>query len=117
VLFSRWVTPRAVKMRFDTHFFLAACPPDAVPAVDGVECVDLGWFAPAVALAARERGELSLVLPTVKHLEQLSAFSTADALLGVARSLEVHPVEPYLIQRGGQQHVLLPGEPGYEPGA
>ncbi len=117
VLFSRWVTPRAVRTRFDTHFFLAACPPDAVPAVDGVECVDLGWFAPTTALAASERGELSLVLPTVKHLEQLSAFTTVDALFSFARSREVHPVEPYMIQQGGQQHVLLPGEPGYKPAA
>src|SRR5882724_6791811 len=27
VKFSRWITPAAVKIRFDTHFFLAEAPP------------------------------------------------------------------------------------------
>jgi 8-oxo-dGTP pyrophosphatase MutT (NUDIX family) len=115
VLFSRWVTPRAVKTRFDTHFFLAACPPDVSPVIDGIECVDLGWFTPAAALAASDREELLLVLPTVKHLEQLAGFTTVEALLDFARSREVQPLEPYLIERDGRQEVLLPGEPGYPP--
>src|SRR3954447_16067243 len=32
--FSRWITPEAVKIRFDTHFFLARSPEDAAPRVD-----------------------------------------------------------------------------------
>ena len=117
VLFSRWVTPRAVKTRFDTHFFVAGCPPDANPVIDGTECVDFGWFAPAAALAAGDRAELLLVLPTIKHLEQLADFSTVEALLDFARAREVQPVEPYLTEREGRQEILLPGEPGYNPGA
>src|SRR4051795_509902 len=47
--FSRWITPEAVKIRFDTHFFLARSPEDAAPRVDGHECVDWGWWAPHAA--------------------------------------------------------------------
>ena len=47
--------------------------------------VDLGWYTPAGALEAHRRGELELVFPTIKHLEQLAAFATADALLDVGR--------------------------------
>ena len=36
------------------------------------EMVDLGWHTPAGALAAHRRGELELVFPTIKHLEQLA---------------------------------------------
>src|ERR1700731_175561 len=34
VKFSRWITPAAVKVRFDTHFFLAALPDGQEPKVD-----------------------------------------------------------------------------------
>src|SRR5947209_1231847 len=52
VKFSRWITPAEVKIRFDTHFFLAALPDGQTPHVDGQECVDLGWFTPQQALDA-----------------------------------------------------------------
>ena len=46
VKFSRWITPREVTIRFDTHFFLAPLPPGQEPRIDGEECIDLGWFRP-----------------------------------------------------------------------
>src|SRR5215213_9255126 len=65
VRFSRWITPEAVSIRFDTHFFLVAAPEDADPQPDGGETVDLGWFSPRGALEAHERGEIMLVFPTI----------------------------------------------------
>src|SRR3954451_8759389 len=73
VKFSRWITPKVVTIRFDTHFFLAALPEGQEPAVDGQECVDLGWFTPQGALEAHRDGDILLVFPTIKHLEQLAA--------------------------------------------
>lgn len=117
VKFSRWITPREVAIRFDTHFFLAAAPADAEPLIDMDEIVDVGWFTPLAALEAHRRGELDLVFPTIKHLEQLSAFATARELLDYAAAREVHAVEPRVIIEGEMARVLLPGEPGYdEPG-
>ena len=103
-----------VKIRFDTHFFLAPLPADAEVRIDGAECVDFGWFAPDAALAAHRAGELLLVFPTIKHLEQLSAFASADALLDHARGKEVLPVVPRVEIAGEHARILLPGEPGYE---
>jgi len=113
VRFSRWITPAQVKIRFDTHFFLAPLPPAAEPAIDGEEIVDLGWFTPGRALEAYGRGELDLVFPTIKHLEQLSQFASADELLDHARGRDVQPVEPRVIMSGETARVVLPGEPGY----
>src|SRR3954453_3691162 len=114
VKFSRWITPAQVRTRFDTHFFLAQAPEGAEPAVDGSECVDLGWFTPQDALAAHARGDILLVFPTIKHLEQLSGFPTAEALLEFARGREVVPVQPRVVVSGETARVLLPGDPGYE---
>ena len=112
--FSRWITPAQVKIRFDTRFYLVAAPDDAVPAIDGVECVDIGWFSPHGALDAYEREEILLVFPTIKTLEQLAPFGSADELLGWATGRDVVPIEPRVVMEGEVARVVLPGEPGYE---
>jgi 8-oxo-dGTP pyrophosphatase MutT (NUDIX family) len=103
--FSRWITPAQVKIRFDTRFFLAAAPAGATPEVDGAEIVDARWYEPGAALEAARAGELFLVFPTIKHLDQLSGFTSAEELLDYARGREVRPVQP---------RVVLPGEPEYD---
>jgi 8-oxo-dGTP pyrophosphatase MutT (NUDIX family) len=113
--FSRWITPAAVKIRFDTHFFLARLPQDAEPRVDGSECIGLGWWRPGDALEAYRAGDLLLVFPTIKTLEALSGFGTADELLLWADGREVLPIEPQIVMEGEVARVVLPGEPGYEP--
>ncbi len=113
VKFSRWIPPAAVSIRFDTHFFLATLPDGQEPAVDGQECVDLGWFAPRAALDAHTQGDILLVFPTIKHLEQLGEFSTVEELLDYARGREVVPVEPRVVIEGEVARILLPGEAGY----
>jgi 8-oxo-dGTP pyrophosphatase MutT (NUDIX family) len=113
IKFSRWITPAEVQIRFDTHFFLAALPVGQEPVIDGEECVELGWFTPAGALNAYKEGEIALVFPTIKHLEQLGDFSSVDEVLGYARGREVKPIQPRVILEGEVARIVLPGEPGY----
>jgi 8-oxo-dGTP pyrophosphatase MutT (NUDIX family) len=114
VEFSRWITPVEVAIRFDTRFFLAELPAGQEPSIDGEECVDHGWFTPRGALDAYARQEIALVFPTIKHLEQLEAFSTVAELLRYASGREVLPVQPKVWFDGEVARVLLPGDPGYE---
>lgn len=114
VKFSQWITPEQVKIRFDTHFFLAELPEGAEVAVDGQEVVDARWASPEQALDLHRRGEILLVFPTIKHLEQLAAFPTARELIAHASAREVVPVEPRIVGGGETARVVLPGEPGYE---
>jgi len=88
---------------------------DAAPEADGDECVDLGWYSPAGALEAYERDEILLVFPTIKTLEQLAPFGSANELLAWADGREVVPIEPRVVMEGEVARVVLPGEPGYEP--
>jgi 8-oxo-dGTP pyrophosphatase MutT (NUDIX family) len=111
--FSRWITPAEVKIRFDTHFFLAPLPHGQEPRIDGEECVDLGWFTPQAALDAHAAGSIVLVFPTIAHLQRLVPFASVDALLAHARDLEVEPVLPKVIVEGDSARVLMPGDPGY----
>jgi len=120
VKFSRWITPAEVTIRFDTHFYLAPMPDGQEPIVDGAEIVDHRWFTPADALTANDGGEIVLVFPTIKHLEQLRPFASADELLAYARGRTVEAVQPRVVMRrdpeqeGEVARIVLPGEPGYE---
>jgi 8-oxo-dGTP pyrophosphatase MutT (NUDIX family) len=109
VKFSRWITPAEVVVRFDTHFFLAPLPDGQEATIDGDEIVDQGWFTPA-----HERGDIALVFPTIKHLEQLGGFASAEQLLEYARGRDVGPVQPRVVTEGETARLLLPGEPGYD---
>src|SRR3712207_1840068 len=114
VPFSRWITPAEVKTRFDTWFFLAHAPDGAEPVIDGEEAVDSGWFTPNGALEAHKSGEILLVFPTIKTLEQLSVFDSADALVDHAIDKEIRPIQPRVVMGGETARILLPGEPGYD---
>ena len=114
VAFSRWITPAQVKIRFDTWFYLAPVPSDTSPSVDGSEIVDARWISPEAALQAASAGELFMVFPTIKHLEQLSQFGSAADVIAHARGREVLPVQPRVVMSGETARILLPGEPGYE---
>jgi len=115
VRFSRWITPELLRIRFDTHFFLARAPRGARARPDGHECVALRWDTPAAVLDLHASGELALAFPTLRHVEELAAFADAGALFEHARSRKVRPVLPRALRSGEVARLVLPGEPGYEP--
>ena len=109
IRFGHWIAPVSLAVRYEAHFFLARAPDGQEPVVDGVECVDAGWFAPSGAL---ER--LALLFPTRKQLERIRAFETVEELLSAAADAPVATVRPRLRYAGDQADPLLPGDPGYE---
>jgi 8-oxo-dGTP pyrophosphatase MutT (NUDIX family) len=113
VPFSRWITPEQVKIRYDTRFYLAQAAAHTAAEPDGEEIVELGWFAPADALARHREGELLLVFPTIKMLETLAQFSSPEEALETIGALAVEPILPRVDTSGPEPRVLLPGDPGY----
>ena len=109
---SRWITPEAVPIRFDTRFYVALAPPHSPPRADGEETVDAGWFTPRRALDMHAAGELELVFPTIKHLESLLPYATSEEVLD-AVGHRVEPVLPKVIGEGDEQRIVLPGDQGY----
>jgi 8-oxo-dGTP pyrophosphatase MutT (NUDIX family) len=116
VPYSRWITPAAVKIRYDTSFFLAIAPGGATPVVDGAEMIDARWFSPVAALDAAREGQIFLVFPTLKQLQQLSGFASAAELVDHARGQTINPVQPRVLGTGETARIVLPGEPGYDSG-
>jgi 8-oxo-dGTP pyrophosphatase MutT (NUDIX family) len=110
VPYSRWITPRVVPVRFDTRFYLALAPAHSPPKPDGEEAVDAGWFAPRRALELHQSGEMSLVFPTIKHLESLLPYRTSEEALAAAARRKVRPVEPRVVGEGEGRRIVLPGD-------
>jgi 8-oxo-dGTP pyrophosphatase MutT (NUDIX family) len=115
VYFAHWITPEVQPLRFDTRFFAAPMPADQTPTGDDKEVTDLRWLAPADALDAAKRGEISLRNPTIKNLMLFTdATSGRDALVRL-RGRAVSTILPKVIfLSDGTRQVLNPGDPGYE---
>jgi 8-oxo-dGTP pyrophosphatase MutT (NUDIX family) len=111
---AHWVTPVGPPRRYDTRFFVVAAPAGQIAAHDEAETVAARWVSPSEALAAHERGELEMIFPTIRTLEEVAGFtSVAEILEHAARSRPARR-EPRLIVREGTLVPVLPGDPGYD---
>ena len=97
VLTSRWITPVGVPKRFDTNFYLAKGPRDAIATAEDHEAVDVTWIHPEEALAKHAAREMQMVFPTLRNLEALRGFDTIAALIESRRGITVEPVLPVLV--------------------
>jgi 8-oxo-dGTP pyrophosphatase MutT (NUDIX family) len=114
---ARWITPRWEKRRYDTRFFLARAPEGQVAAFDDVEVTGQHWLTPAEALGRAKSGELHMIYPTIKNLEDLDdacGRADLDAVFAHASAHEVHTVLPHFERtEDGGFRVLHPQDPGY----
>ena len=110
VYFAHWVTPAIEARRFDTRFFLAAVPPDQVPAHDAEETTDGTWLRPSDAIARCRDGTLALPPPTWTTLRWLEPFSDVASALAWGRQKHVPRIEPGFIQHDDTRIVTLPGD-------
>ncbi len=105
---ARWITPEGEPRRYDTRFFVAEVSAGANPVPRGTEMDDVGWWLPAVALEARERGDIVLWPPTWVTLSELSAEATVAAVLSAAVGRDLEPVTPVLVKDPDGYRVQLP---------
>jgi 8-oxo-dGTP pyrophosphatase MutT (NUDIX family) len=94
---SHWITPRPEPRRYDTRFFAARVRPGSTPIVDPREMTDAVWATPEEALRRADQGELPMVFPTIKTLEQLLGYDTADAALAAIGAAPVRTILPTLV--------------------
>lgn len=110
---AHWVTPASRSKRFDTHFFLAAAPPDQLAVHDGLESVDSVWIAPAQAVAEADAGRRRLVFATRKNLEKLARHATVADAMAAARAATVVRVQPEMVRAGEGWRLRIPAEADY----
>ena len=93
-LFSHWITPPALSRRYNAHFFVAMAPAGQDAAADACETHDGVWIAPREALDRYARGDIAMVYPTIKHVERLASFDSAEALMRFARTKTIYSIMP-----------------------
>ena len=113
VYLAHWITPEESPLRFDTRFFAAEMPAGQEAIGDGYEIVDARWLAPAEALEAAKRGEISLRNPTMRNIELFLGAGSVGQKLERLRGRTIPTIRPRVITKDGARHVLMPGEPGY----
>jgi 8-oxo-dGTP pyrophosphatase MutT (NUDIX family) len=115
--FSHWITPVGAPRRYDTRFFVARAPEAQEPLHDDNETIASLWVRPADALDRCRRGDLEMIFPTIRNLEAISRFDTADALLDASAVIgngDIAAVLPRVVDDGGGMRIVLPGDPGYD---
>ncbi len=105
---AHWITPTTFPKRFDTHFFLARMPAAQEATYDHMETTDGVWVTPEEALARFERGEFPLVFATIHQLQALQELSSIAAAWERFGAAPPRTIMPRVVQRDGQEIILLP---------
>jgi 8-oxo-dGTP pyrophosphatase MutT (NUDIX family) len=113
--FSHWITPEGAPRRYDTRFFVARAPESQEPLHDDHEVIANLWIRPSVALERHRSGEFDLIFPTMRSLQALERFATADDVLAAAEAIQSVPtILPRLVEDSGGYRIVLPGDAGYD---
>jgi 8-oxo-dGTP pyrophosphatase MutT (NUDIX family) len=105
--FSHWITPPTESRRFDTHFYLAAAPPDQIASTDEHETFAGLWISAQEALRRHAEGGFPMIFPTIMHLRRLAEYRTLAELCAFARTKEIHVVLP--LASGNRDFSFEPG--------
>ncbi|MFF7210681.1 NUDIX hydrolase [Streptomyces sp. NPDC008238] len=90
---ARWITPEFEERRYDTWFFLTALPPGQRTRDVSGEADRTVWLRPAEAVDGYDRGEMTMLPPTIATLRELLPYgSAAAALASAAAGRDLTPV-------------------------
>lgn len=112
--YSHWITPEIESKRFTTRFFLARQPPEQIPFHDTIEMTKSLWITPSEALGRQREGSILLMPPTLKTLEELSAFESLEELFRAARSRRIRTILPEPFVTKDEFGIRLPHDPEYK---
>ncbi len=95
---SHWITPKLMKKRFDTRFFIVLMPENQTCVPDNMETKHGIWFTPKDALEQNLETKIPLSPPTVVTLTQLSDFKNLRELkLEIKNRSWGEPISPRLV--------------------
>lgn len=104
--YAHWITPEFEKMRFNTRFFLAKLPPCQTPVADAMELTVSLLVTPKAALEMQREQKILLMPPTLKTIEELSAFRNIDELFSATKKKIIYPILPQLAGNKDRKSVV-----------
>ncbi|MFF2214992.1 NUDIX hydrolase [Streptomyces antibioticus] len=106
---TRWITPEFESRRYDTWFFVAALPEGQRTRNASTEADRTVWIRPAEAAERYDRGELTMMPPTIATLRQLLSYGSAADALAAAPARDLTPVLAEARLDGGEIVLSWPG--------
>ncbi|NML52187.1 NUDIX hydrolase [Streptomyces sp. R302] len=106
---ARWITPEFEQRRYDTWFFVAALPAGQRTRDVSGEADRTVWTRPADAADGYDRGELTMMPPTIATLRSVQPCATAAEALAAAGKQDLTPVLAHARVEGDQVVLTWPG--------
>jgi 8-oxo-dGTP pyrophosphatase MutT (NUDIX family) len=107
---TRWITPAAESRRYDTRFFLARLPEGQTASDDSRETTASCWMTPQQSITAHDKGEITLPPPTLRSLQVLATYSSAEAAVAEAARTRPPIIEPVFRSLPTGPILALPGD-------
>ena len=101
---AHWITPEFEPRRFDTRFFVAVLPEQAVAHTHGSEADVSFWIGVADAVAEAEQGTIAMMAPTRHNLELIAEAGPAGVarvVAGVERRMPT--IQPRVVEVDGER--------------
>jgi 8-oxo-dGTP pyrophosphatase MutT (NUDIX family) len=105
---GHWITPEPEPRRYDTRFFAALAPADAVCDAHDAELTDSVWLRPAEAVQRFHDGQLKLLPPTVHTLRRLDGFGSWRTLRAALEDAPVPGITPRMERRPEGVAIVVP---------
>ncbi|MBA0053512.1 NUDIX hydrolase [Streptomyces sp. AJS327] len=106
---ARWITPEFETRRYDTWFFVATLPEGQRTRNASTEADRTVWTRPVEAAAGYDRGELTMLPPTITTLRELLPYGTPEEALAAAGERDLTPVLARAVLRDGELVLSWPG--------
>ncbi|MFF5503008.1 NUDIX hydrolase [Streptomyces roseolus] len=106
---ARWITPEFEQRRYDTWFFVAVLPAGQRTRDVSGEADRTVWTRPADAADGYDRGELTMMPPTIATLRSVQPCATAAEALAAAAARSLTPVLAQARVEGDQVVLTWPG--------
>ncbi len=112
---SHWITPKLMKKRFDTRFFIVFMPEDQICVPDDMETKHGIWLTPEEALEQNLEKRVPLSPPTIVTLTQLLKFNNFNDL---KKEIQIRswgdPIAPRLVPSSNGPVIIEPWDPMYD---
>lgn len=110
---ARWITPPGSPRRYDTRFFVSRMPADQDPIPDDNELVGSSWLSPREIISRVAANEMGMLPPTLRMVEALGAFETAEQVIEAARANLTDERVPMMAGAAVSGGAIPKAEPGW----
>lgn len=110
---AHWTADRNLPRRFAVPFFVARMPQGQTPVADESEQFEPVWVNPWQALQLHQAGQMPMIFPTLRTLERLAAYPTAQSVLDAVAQGPLWVSTPRAGRMQGQEFRCMEGDAAY----